>query len=217
MTLPLRHGGLGLSCTDPALASAAYLAAAAATHTAMREGLEAFRPFDGPSGTLLRPQWEALHKGAATCGSRSYARLNPTAWDTSRERKAPTRGTLPSSALTPGLCLVGRSPAPALPGTQGQRSTNCPPPSPRPACAASQCPDCAVWLRGYTPALGCRPCHAMPRSGRTAYTAPQHPQRDIALCCAPGLYCLCPRTAPSPSPRPRSRFWNCSRWLRYPR
>jgi hypothetical protein len=30
----------------------------------MREELEAFRPFDGPSGALLRPQWEALHEGA---------------------------------------------------------------------------------------------------------------------------------------------------------
>jgi hypothetical protein len=64
MTLPLRHGGSGLSCMDPALASTAYLAAAAATHTAIREGPEAFRPFDGPSGALLRPQWEALHEGA---------------------------------------------------------------------------------------------------------------------------------------------------------
>jgi hypothetical protein len=95
--------------------------------------------------------------------------------------------------------------------------TNCPPPSPRPPSAASQRPDCAVRLRGYTPARGRRPCHAMPRPGRTAYAALRHPQRDIAPCCAPGRYCLCPRTAPSPSPWPRSRLWNCSRWLRYPR
>jgi hypothetical protein len=30
----------------------------------MREGPEAFWPFDGPSGALLWPQWEALHEGA---------------------------------------------------------------------------------------------------------------------------------------------------------
>jgi hypothetical protein len=60
-TLPLRHGGLGLSRTSPALGSAAYLAASAAAHIAMRSGPEAFRPFSGPSGEVLRPQWEALH------------------------------------------------------------------------------------------------------------------------------------------------------------
>jgi hypothetical protein len=54
-TLPLPHGGLDLSRTDPALASAAYLAAAAATHIAMRAEPEAFWLFDGPSGALLRP------------------------------------------------------------------------------------------------------------------------------------------------------------------
>jgi hypothetical protein len=38
VTLHLRHGGLGLSRTSPALGSAAYLAASAATHIAMRQG-----------------------------------------------------------------------------------------------------------------------------------------------------------------------------------
>jgi hypothetical protein len=42
VTLPLRHGGLGLSCTSPALGSAAYLAASAAAHIAMRIGPKAF-------------------------------------------------------------------------------------------------------------------------------------------------------------------------------
>jgi hypothetical protein len=75
MTLPLRHGGLGLSCTDPALASAAYHAAAAATHTAMRE--EPFRPSDGPSGALLRPQWGALHEGAGGLWKPELREVNP--------------------------------------------------------------------------------------------------------------------------------------------
>jgi hypothetical protein len=64
ITLPLRHGGLGLSHTCPAEGSAAYLAAAAITHQAMRHGPEAFRQFDGPSGEQLRPQWASVHSGA---------------------------------------------------------------------------------------------------------------------------------------------------------
>jgi hypothetical protein len=32
-----------------------------AAQIAMRSGPEEFRPFDGPSGDVLRPQWEALH------------------------------------------------------------------------------------------------------------------------------------------------------------
>jgi hypothetical protein len=57
MTLPLRHGGLSLSCTSPAEGSAAYLSAAASTHKAMLNGPEAFQPFNGPSGVQLRTQW----------------------------------------------------------------------------------------------------------------------------------------------------------------
>jgi hypothetical protein len=55
ITLPLRHGDLGLSRTSPALGRAAYLAASTAAHIAMRGGPEAFRPFDSPSGEMLRP------------------------------------------------------------------------------------------------------------------------------------------------------------------
>jgi hypothetical protein len=64
ITLPHRHGGLGLSHTSPTDGVATYLAAAATTHHAMHRGPEAFRPFHGPSGDVLRPQWEALHDGA---------------------------------------------------------------------------------------------------------------------------------------------------------
>jgi hypothetical protein len=64
VTLPLRHGDLGLSSTKPALGRAAYLTASAAAHIAMCGGPEAFGPFDGPSGEVLRPQWETLHSEA---------------------------------------------------------------------------------------------------------------------------------------------------------
>jgi hypothetical protein len=75
-------------------------------HTAMREGPEAFRPFNGPSGMLLQPQWEALHRAQATCGSRSCVRLAPTGGDTSWKLKAPTRGMQPSSASMPSSPLM---------------------------------------------------------------------------------------------------------------
>jgi hypothetical protein len=64
ITLPHRHGGLGLSHASPTDGVAAYLAAAATAHRAMHRGPEAFRPFHGPSGDVLRPQWEALHDSA---------------------------------------------------------------------------------------------------------------------------------------------------------
>jgi hypothetical protein len=75
VTLPLRHGGLGLSRTSPPLGSTAYLAASAATHVAMRQGPEAFRPFDGPSGNALRPQWEALERGGPPLGARAEGHI----------------------------------------------------------------------------------------------------------------------------------------------
>jgi hypothetical protein len=53
VTFPLRHGGLGLSRTSPALGRAAYLAASAAAHIAMHGG-----------GKVLWPQWEGLHSEA---------------------------------------------------------------------------------------------------------------------------------------------------------
>jgi hypothetical protein len=64
ITLPLCHGGLGLSHSCPAEGSAAYLAATAIAHKAMRHGTKAFRPFDVPSGEQLRPQWVSLHSRA---------------------------------------------------------------------------------------------------------------------------------------------------------
>jgi hypothetical protein len=77
MTLHLRHGGLGLSCTSPAEGSAAYLAAAATTHQVMLTGPGAFRPFDGPSGAQLRTQWASLHDGAGTLWPPEYQEMSP--------------------------------------------------------------------------------------------------------------------------------------------
>jgi hypothetical protein len=66
LTLPMRHGGLGLAHTGPEEGDAAYLSAVATTQLAMRHGPAEFRPFDGPSGVQLRPQWEILHDKAET-------------------------------------------------------------------------------------------------------------------------------------------------------
>jgi hypothetical protein len=76
VTLP-RHGSLGLSRAIPALCSTAYLAASTATYIAMRSGPEAFRPFDGPSGDVLQPQWEALHSEAGDLWKPELKECNP--------------------------------------------------------------------------------------------------------------------------------------------
>jgi hypothetical protein len=66
LTLPLCHGGLGLAHTCPEEGDAAYLSVVATTQLAMRHGPTEFRPFDGPSGAQLCPQWEGLHDKAET-------------------------------------------------------------------------------------------------------------------------------------------------------
>jgi hypothetical protein len=43
----------------------------------MRGGPEAFRPFDGPSGEVLRPQWEALHSEARDLWKAELKEVNP--------------------------------------------------------------------------------------------------------------------------------------------
>jgi hypothetical protein len=53
LTLPLRHGGLGLAHTGPEEGDAAYLSAVATTQLAMRHGPREFRPFNDPSGAKL--------------------------------------------------------------------------------------------------------------------------------------------------------------------
>jgi hypothetical protein len=64
LTLPLRHGGLGLPHIGPEEGEAAYLSVVATTQLAMRHGPTEFRPFDGSSSAQLRLQWEALHDKA---------------------------------------------------------------------------------------------------------------------------------------------------------
>jgi hypothetical protein len=65
VTLPLRHGALGLHNTNEPEGQAVHSAAAAATHDAMRNGPDVFRPFQGPRGQQIQPRWAALPDGAA--------------------------------------------------------------------------------------------------------------------------------------------------------
>jgi hypothetical protein len=43
----------------------------------MRGSPEAFRPFNGPSGEVLRPQWEALHSEAGDLWKPELKEVNP--------------------------------------------------------------------------------------------------------------------------------------------
>ena len=61
LTLPLRLGGMGLRMTSELEGQASFLAAAAITETAMREGPQQFRPFAGPKAPGLTQVWESLH------------------------------------------------------------------------------------------------------------------------------------------------------------
>jgi hypothetical protein len=60
LTLP-RHGVFRICGTCQQQGHAAYLSAAAMTQRVMHAGPAAFRPFEGPIGAVLRPEWEALH------------------------------------------------------------------------------------------------------------------------------------------------------------
>jgi hypothetical protein len=54
LTLPLRHGGLGLVHTGPEEGNAANLFGVATTQIAVRHGPAEFRPFEGPIDAQLR-------------------------------------------------------------------------------------------------------------------------------------------------------------------
>jgi hypothetical protein len=81
ITLPLRHGGLGLSRTNPTNVGVVYLAAVAATQRLMLTGPEAFQPLAGPIGGLLRPQWEALHDRAGSLWPPELHEVSPDSLD----------------------------------------------------------------------------------------------------------------------------------------
>jgi hypothetical protein len=55
LTLPMRHGGLGLAHTGLEEGGAAYLSAVTTTQLAMCHGPAEIHPFDGPNGAQLRP------------------------------------------------------------------------------------------------------------------------------------------------------------------
>jgi hypothetical protein len=67
MTLPLRHGGMGIRATGALEGSAAYLSAAAVTDTAQRDGPKEYQPLSGggPDAANMERDWQALHEAGA--------------------------------------------------------------------------------------------------------------------------------------------------------
>jgi hypothetical protein len=65
MTLPLRHGGMGIRATTELEGDASFLSAAAIAETAFRDGVQQFRPFAGPDGPRLERIWQTLHAAGA--------------------------------------------------------------------------------------------------------------------------------------------------------
>ena len=59
LTLPLRHGGMGIRTTSASEARASFLSAAAMAETTMRDGPQQFRPCAGPLGATLKQDWQA--------------------------------------------------------------------------------------------------------------------------------------------------------------
>jgi len=64
LTLPLRHGGMGIVLTSAAEAQAAYLSAAAVADTAVHDGPARFRPFAGVLAAGLQQAWTDLRAAA---------------------------------------------------------------------------------------------------------------------------------------------------------
>ena len=97
MTLPLRHGGMGIRVTSAAEASAAFLSAAAVTDTAQRSGPREYQPLSGggPDAPSLERDWQALHEaGAARAAGALWP---PDALALNADR---IDGTLPSAQRT---------------------------------------------------------------------------------------------------------------------
>ena len=64
LTLPLRHGGMGILVTSAAEAQAAFLSAAAVAETAVHDGPAQFRPFAGALAAGLQQAWTDLRTAA---------------------------------------------------------------------------------------------------------------------------------------------------------
>jgi hypothetical protein len=174
LTLPMRHGGLGLGHTGPEEGDAVYLSAVATTQLAMRRGPAEFRPFNGPSGAQLCLQWEGLHDKAETLWRPEDRVISQDSMGTIAEARRTVRVLAPASSAVPA--------APHLPGWISSRSqepsssragsSRLPPTTPRPRHPAPQCPHRAVRLRSHLPPHGHRPRHAMLRPCRTLHVAP---------------------------------------------
>jgi hypothetical protein len=243
LTLPLRHGSLGLARTGPVEGDAVYLATAATTQLAMQRGPEEFSevPFDGPSGEQLRPLWETLHNPPSASGCRRTARPAHTPWVSSRRHSARSPCTVPRPVQTPTMPPL--PPVPRMASTPGPQSSAVPaaPPlvghyptiqgpqaqkwgaprrpltPPRPCHAFPQCSRRAMRLWGHPATHECQPRHVVLRPGCTDHAAPRHPDRNFVLCCAPGGHCLHTATeTPLPPPQSHQLPRHIHSWLPLP-
>jgi hypothetical protein len=100
MTLPLRHGGLGLHNTSEPEGQAGYLAATDATHDAMQNRQEVFRPFQGLSGQELQPKKAALHDVASNLWRQEVQEVDESSISTIRaaQRRSSRRASEVCSA-----------------------------------------------------------------------------------------------------------------------
>ena len=60
--LPLSMGGLGIELTEPIVARAATISAAALAHAALQDGHAFYQPFEGPAGASIKQAWRELHQ-----------------------------------------------------------------------------------------------------------------------------------------------------------
>ena len=89
MTLPMRHGGLGLFKLTPEASEAAYLTCAAQAHAVLTDAAQPLRPFDGTRGEQLQQRWTTLVRAVdGVPGSEDFKPPADCVW--TEEQRAPT-------------------------------------------------------------------------------------------------------------------------------
>jgi hypothetical protein len=116
ITLSHSHVGLGLFHNSPTNGAAAYLTSAATAHRAVHSGPKAFRPFNGPSGDLLRLQWETLQEVGGPLWTPEFCEVGPDCMGTIADTQSEISwlsAQIRADALTPVTATWTRESAPA--------------------------------------------------------------------------------------------------------
>ena len=89
MTLPMRHGGLGLFNLTPEASEAAYLTCAAQAHAVLKDASQPLCPFDGTRDEQLQQRWTTLVRAVdGKPGSEDFKPPADCVW--TEEQRAPT-------------------------------------------------------------------------------------------------------------------------------